>query len=59
MIELVLQFFEFGSPPFRRLVEDFQQRLMEEFAGSDLPEVIFTFVWGRSICIASDMYRST
>jgi hypothetical protein len=44
-IELVLQFFEFGSPPFGRLVEDFRQRLMEEVAGSDLRGVIFTFVW--------------
>ena len=44
-IELVLQFFEFGSPPFERLVEEFRQRLMEEVAGSDLLGVIFTFVW--------------
>ena len=44
-IELVLQFFEFGSPPFGRLVEEFRQRLMAEVAGSDLPGVIFTFVW--------------
>jgi AAA domain len=44
-IELVLRFFEFGSPPFERLVEEFRQRPMEEVAGSDLPGLIFTFVW--------------
>lgn len=43
-IELVLRFFPFGSPPFRRLVGEFRRRVLEEVADSDLPGVIFTYV---------------
>lgn len=44
-IDLVLPFFEFGSPPFGRLVYEFRRRLIEEIAASALPGLIFTFVW--------------
>lgn len=44
-IEPVLRFFEFGSPPFKRLVEEFRTRVFEEVAASDLPGLIFTYVW--------------
>ncbi|WP_181138997.1 AAA family ATPase [Streptomyces sp. Ru72] len=44
-IEPVLRFFDFGSPPFRRLVGEFRRNLIEEVAASDLPGLIFTFVW--------------
>ena len=44
-IELVLEFFPFGTPPFGRLVRDFRRRIMEEVAASDLPGLIFTYVW--------------
>ncbi len=44
-IDLILPFFAFGSPPFGRLVGEFRRRLLEEVASSDLPGVIFTFVW--------------
>jgi hypothetical protein len=44
-IDLVLRFFPFGSPPFKRLVSEFRRRLMEEVAASDLPGLIFTYVW--------------
>ena len=44
-IEPVLRFFEFGSAPFDRLVDGFRQRLLAEVAGSDLPGLIFTYVW--------------
>lgn len=44
-IELVLRFFPFGSPPFDRLVREFRRRIFEEVAGSDLPGLIFTYVW--------------
>lgn len=43
-IEPVLRFFEFGTLPFRRLVDGFRQTLIDEIARSDLPGVIFTFV---------------
>jgi hypothetical protein len=44
-IELVLQFFPFGTPPFGRLVHEFRRRIFEEVAGSPLPGLIFTYVW--------------
>lgn len=44
-IELVLRFFPFGTPPFGRLVSEFRRRIFEEVADSDLPGLIFTYVW--------------
>ena len=44
-IDLVLNFFEFGEEPFFRLVSDFRRRIFEEVASSELPGLIFTFVW--------------
>ena len=44
-LELVLPFFEFGSPPFSRLVSEVRGRIFEEVADSDLPGLIFTYVW--------------
>ncbi|GGN64462.1 hypothetical protein GCM10010112_24710 [Actinoplanes lobatus] len=44
-IEPVLRFFPFGSPPFHRLVEGFRREIVEEVAASDLPGLIFTYVW--------------
>ncbi len=44
-IDLVLPFFEFGSPPFSRLVGEFRRRMLEEVAASELPGLIFTYVW--------------
>lgn len=44
-IDLLLQYFPFDSPQFRRLVKEFRRRIMEEAADSDLPGLIFTYVW--------------
>jgi hypothetical protein len=44
-IDLALNFFEFGEEPFFRLVSEFRRRIFEEVADSDLPGLIFTFVW--------------
>jgi hypothetical protein len=44
-IDLVLPFFAFGSPPFNRLLGEFRRRILEEVAASDLPGLIFTYVW--------------
>ena len=44
-IDPVLRFFEFGTPPFQRLVDGFRTSIIEEVAASDLPGLIFTFVW--------------
>lgn len=48
-IELALEFFPFGSPPFQRLVGEFRRRIFEEVAASDLPGLIFTYVWGFDV----------
>ena len=44
-IDLVLRYFPYGSPPFRRLVSEFRHRVLEEIAASALPGLIFTYVW--------------
>jgi len=44
-IDLILNFFEFGQPQFHMLVSEFRSRVFEEVAASDLPGLIFTFVW--------------
>jgi hypothetical protein len=44
-IDLVLRFFPFGTPPFRRLNGEFRRRIFEEVAASDLPGLIFTYAW--------------
>lgn len=44
-IELVLQYFPYGTPPFHRLVGELRRRIFEEVAASDLPGLIFTYVW--------------
>jgi hypothetical protein len=44
-VDPVLQFFPFGSPSFFKLVGEFRQRIFEEVAASNLPGMIFTYVW--------------
>lgn len=44
-IDLVLRFFDYGTPPFHRLVGEFRRRVFEEVAASDLPGMVFTYVW--------------
>jgi hypothetical protein len=44
-IELVVNFFDFGETQFEALVSEFRHRLFQEVASSDLPGLIFTFVW--------------
>jgi len=44
-IDLVLNFFPFGHPQFGKLVGEFRRRIFEEVAASDLPGLIFTYVW--------------
>lgn len=44
-IDLMLNFFAWGEPAFHRLVHEFRTRIFEEVAKSDLPGLIFTYVW--------------
>ena len=48
-IELVLNFFDFEQPQFHTLVSEFRRRVFEEVAASDLPGLIFTFVWALDL----------
>ena len=43
-IDLVSDFFEFGTGPFNRLVNDFRLAIVEEAAEANLPGLIFTIV---------------
>lgn len=44
-IEPVIALFEFGSLPFGRLVSSFRRQIIEEVSASDLPGMVFTYVW--------------
>ena len=44
-VDPILRYFDFGTPAFGRLVSEFRRRLFEEVAASDLPGLIFTYVW--------------
>jgi len=44
-IEMVLPYFDMGSPSFKKLVDQFRIEIFKEFAKSDMAGLIFTFVW--------------
>ena len=44
-IELVSKFFSYGTPQGKKLVHSFRQQIFDEVINSDLPGLIFTFVW--------------
>lgn len=44
-VDPILRYFDFGTPAFGRLVGEFRRRLFEEVAASELPGLIFTYVW--------------
>lgn len=44
-VEPILEVFEFGSPPFNRLVAEIRRRVIEEALAAELPGLVFTFVW--------------
>ena len=44
-IEPALRYFEFGSEPFGKLVNTFRRALFHSVANSELPGLIFTYVW--------------
>jgi len=44
-IELVAPFFSYGTDAGKRLVRLFREEIFKEVASSDLPGLIFTFVW--------------
>jgi hypothetical protein len=44
-IDLVINFFDFGSEAAKRLISLFREEIFHEVAKSDLEGLIFTFVW--------------
>src|SRR5690348_1797479 len=48
-IDLVHEYFAIDTPPFRRLVREFRVRIIQEAAASNLPGLIFTFVWALDL----------
>ena len=44
-VEPILEVFDFGSPPFARLVTEIRRRVVEEAVGCGLSGLIFTYVW--------------
>ena len=48
-IDLLLNFFEFGSPKFNKLNNEFRRRIFEEVATSELSGLIFTYVTAMNL----------
>lgn len=44
-VDLALRFFPFGTPSFGRVVRTIRTTVFEEVAKSELPGLIFTYVW--------------
>jgi hypothetical protein len=44
VLEPLLEVFEYGTPPFMRLLGEFRRRLIMEAAGSEI-DLILTFMW--------------
>jgi hypothetical protein len=47
-IEPLLEVFDFGTPPFNRLLGEFRQRVLEEAAAADT-DLVFTIVWALDL----------
>lgn len=56
-IELVSPYFSYGTPQGKRLVSLFRQEIFEEVAKSDLPGLIFTFVWAFDLAKDGEYIR--
>ncbi len=48
-IEPLLEVFDWGTPPFETLKLEFRRRVIEEAVSSDLPGLVFTFVWALDL----------
>lgn len=57
-IEPVLPIFPFGSPPFQRITTALRRMVFEETAASDLPGLIFTYVWALDFPAEKDYIDS-
>jgi AAA domain len=48
-IELALRYFDFGTPAFRRIDAAIRRLVTAEVAASDLPGLVFTYVWAFNL----------
>jgi hypothetical protein len=48
-IELALRYFDYGTPAFRRIDGEIRRLVIEEVAASDLPGLVFTYVWAFNL----------
>ena len=48
-IELALRYFDFGTAAFRRIDGAIRRLVIEEVAASDLPGLVFTYVWAFNL----------
>ena len=53
-IEPLLRLFEWGDPAFLRLVDEFRNRIYEEFAASDQRGLISTHAWAFDIPVEAE-----
>ena len=48
-IEPLLEVFDWGTPAFETLKEEFRRRILEEALASGLPGLVLTYVWGLDV----------
>lgn len=48
-IEPLLEVFDWGTPAFETLKEEFRRRILDEALASGLPGLVFTYVWGLDV----------
>ena len=48
-IELALRYFDYGTPAFHRIDGGIRRLVIEEVAASDLPGLVFTYVWAFNV----------
>lgn len=48
VLEPLLELFEYGTPPFNRLLPEFRNRLVEEAAAAEV-DLVLTYVWGLEL----------
>jgi hypothetical protein len=48
-IDLALRYFDYGTPAFHRVSGEIRRLVTEEVAASDLPGLVFTFVWAFNV----------
>lgn len=48
-IELALRYFDYGTPAFHRIDGEIRRLVIEEVAASDLPGLVFTYVWAFNV----------